>query len=69
MSAPRLAGDTRGFTIAEVVVAIMILSVGILAMMGTSAAVNRLIVRGRRTTLATQLTEQVLDSLRRVANA
>ena len=61
--------DTRGFTIAEVVVAIMILSVGILAMLGTSAAVNRLIVRGRRTTLATQLAEQVLDSLRRAANA
>lgn len=67
-SLPRVR-DTRGFTIAEVIVAIMILTVGILAMMGTSAAVNRLIVRGRRTTLATQLAEQVLDSLRRVANA
>ena len=65
----RLVRDQRGFTIAEVIVAMMILTVGVLAMMGTSAAVNRLIVRGRRTTLATQLAEQVLDSLRRVANA
>ncbi len=65
----RLVRDRRGFTIAEVIVAMMILTVGVLAMMGTSAAVNRLIVRGRRTTLATQLAEQVLDSLRRVANA
>ena len=65
----RIVRDQRGFTIAEVIVAMMILTVGVLAMMGTSAAVNRLIVRGRRTTLATQLAEQVLDSLRRVANA
>ena len=59
----------RGFTIAEVIVAMFILVVGVLAMIGTSAAVNKLITRGRRTTLATQLAEQVLDSLRRVANA
>ena len=61
--------NEAGFTIAEVIVAMFILVVGVLAMIGTSAAVNRLIVRGRRTTLATQLAEQVLDSLRRVANA
>jgi Tfp pilus assembly protein PilV len=59
----------RGFTIAEVIVAMFILVVGVLAMIGTSAAVNKLITRGRRTTLATQLAEQVLDSLRRVANS
>ncbi len=57
-----------GFTIAEVMVAIVILTVGILAMMGTSVAVNKLIVRGRRTTQATQLAEQVMDSLRLKAN-
>jgi Tfp pilus assembly protein PilV len=57
-----------GFTIVEVLIAIVILTVGILAMMGTSAAVNRLIVRGRRVTQAAQLGEQVLDSLRLKAN-
>ena len=63
------ARNEEGFTIAEVIVAMFILVVGVLAMIGTSAAVNRLIVRGRRTTLATQLAEQELDSLRRAANA
>ena len=70
---PRVAGatgrrDVAGFTIVEVLIAIVILTVGILAMMGTSAAVNRLIVRGRRVTQAAQLGEQVLDSLRLKAN-
>ena len=68
---PRSAGPVRGregFTIIEVLVAICILTVGILAMMGTSAAVQRLITRGRRVTQATQLGEQVLDSLRLKAN-
>lgn len=58
----------HGFTIVEVLVAIVILTVGIITMMGTSAAVQRLITRGRRVTQATQLGEQVLDSLRLKAN-
>ena len=68
---PRAGGPVRdrgGFTIIEVLVAICILTVGILAMMGTSVAVQRLITRGRRVTQATQLGEQVLDSLRLKAN-
>lgn len=66
---PSAAGRARaGFTIPEVLVAICILTVGILAMMGTSAAVQRLITRGRRVTQAVQLGEQVLDSLRLKAN-
>lgn len=58
-----------GFTIPEVLVAIVIVSVGILAMMGTSVATQKLIGRARRTTLATQVAEGVLDSLRLEANA
>lgn len=72
MSAAPRAGRPRpaesGFTIIEVLVAISILTVGILAMMGTSVAVQRLITRGRRVTQATQLGEQILDSLRLKAN-
>ncbi|HTK56452.1 MAG TPA: hypothetical protein VL295_06500, partial [Gemmatimonadales bacterium] len=64
----RPALGSGGFTIIEVLVAICILTVGILAMMGTSAAVQRLITRGRRVTQATQLGEQVMDSLRLKAN-
>lgn len=64
----RVAGDRRGFTIPEVLIAILILTVGILALMSTSAAVSRLIIRGRRVTQATQLGGQVMDSLRLKAN-
>jgi Tfp pilus assembly protein PilV len=64
----RPARGSGGLTIIEVVVAICIHTVGILAMMGTSAAVQRLITRGRRVTQATQLGGQVLDSLRLKAN-
>ena len=64
----RPALGSGGVTIIEVLVAICILTVGILAMMGTSAAVQRLITRGRRVTQATQLGGQVLDSLRLKAN-
>lgn len=56
-----------GSTLVEVVVAIMVLTVGVLALAGTPAALDRLIVRGRRLTQAAQLGEQVLDSLRRQA--
>ena len=75
MSTQTLAGrgrpalsDRRGFTIPEVLIAILVLTVGILALMSTSAAVSRLIIRGRRVTQATQLGEQVMDSLRLKAN-
>ena len=60
--------DRRGFTIPEVLIAILVLTVGVLALMSTSAAVSRLIIRGRRVTQATQLGEQVMDSLRLKAN-
>ena len=58
-----------GFTIPEVLVAIVILSVGILALMGTSVATQKLIGRARRVTLATQVADGILDSLRLEANA
>jgi len=59
---------TAGFTIPEVLVAVVILSVGILAMIGTSAATQKMIGRARRTTTATQISEGVLDSLRLKSN-
>lgn len=58
----------RGFSIPEVLLAVVILSVGILAMMGSSAAGTKLIARGRRVTLATQLGTAVMDSLRLRSN-
>lgn len=58
----------KGFTVTEVMVAVMILTVGILAMMGTSAAATKLLSRGRRVTIATQVAESVMDSLRLKSN-
>jgi type IV pilus modification protein PilV len=57
-----------GFTIPEVLLAVVILSVGVLAMIGTSAATQKMIGRARRTTAATQISEAVLDSLRLKSN-
>jgi type IV pilus modification protein PilV len=62
------AKRAAGFTIPEVLVAVVILSVGILAMIGTSAATQKMIGRARRTTAATQISEGVLDSLRLKSN-
>jgi type IV pilus modification protein PilV len=62
------ARGTAGFTIPEVLVAVVILSVGILAMIGTSAATQKMIGRARRTTTATQISEGVVDSLRLKSN-
>ena len=58
----------RGFSIPEVLLAVVILSVGILAMMGSSAAGTKLISRGRRVTIATQVGTAVMDSLRLRSN-
>ena len=44
--------STAGFTIAEVLVAIVVLSVGVVAMPGSSALVTRMIGRGQRATRA-----------------
>ncbi|HEX5386968.1 MAG TPA: prepilin-type N-terminal cleavage/methylation domain-containing protein [Gemmatimonadales bacterium] len=56
-----------GFTIVEVMVAILVLTVGITALVGSSAVVTRQVGRGRVVTLANQIAEQKLDDLRRAA--
>lgn len=47
--------DTRGFTITEVVVAIMIFSVGVLGLAGTAASVTRMVGRGQQSNRAAAL--------------
>jgi prepilin-type N-terminal cleavage/methylation domain-containing protein len=56
-----------GFTLIEVLVAVTILSVGVMAMAGSAAAVTRMIGRGKLDTRASQLATTQMDSLRRVA--
>jgi type IV pilus modification protein PilV len=60
--------STGGFTLIEVLVAITILSVGILALAGTAGTVNRLIAQGKRRTQSAQVAAQRFEILRRVAN-
>jgi prepilin-type N-terminal cleavage/methylation domain-containing protein len=53
-----------GFTLVEVLVAVTILSVGVVAMAGTAGIVTRMVGRGKIDTRAAQLATLKLDSLR-----
>ena len=61
--------NRSGFTLIEVMVAIIILSVGVLGLISTSALVTRMIGRGNMTTKATQLAQTRLEILRQQALA
>lgn len=59
--------NRSGFTLIEVMVAIVILTVGVLGLISTSALVTRMIGRGNMTTKATQLAQTRLEILRQQA--
>lgn len=63
------ARDERGFTVVEIVVAVLVLTVGITALVGTSALVTRQVGRGRIVTIANQMASQKLDELRALGAA
>jgi prepilin-type N-terminal cleavage/methylation domain-containing protein len=56
-----------GFTIIEVLVAVTILAVGVVALAGSSATVTRMITRGKVDTRAAQLATQRVEALRLIA--
>lgn len=58
-----------GFTLVEVLVAITILTIGVVAMAGSAAAVTRMIGRGKIDTRAAQFATLKVDSLRVAAYA
>jgi len=58
-----------GFTIVEVLIAIVMLSIGVLAMASSSGAITKMMTFGRMKTDATSIAQSVLDSLRYVAQA
>lgn len=58
---------SAGFTIIEVLFAIIVLSVGVLALAGTSGMVTRMVGEGKHTTAAVQAATRKLETLRRVA--
>ncbi|CAN5739424.1 hypothetical protein BH24GEM1_BH24GEM1_07200 [soil metagenome] len=58
-----------GFTVAEVLVAVVVLTVGVLALVGSSAHMSRMIGRGRHATVAAMLAASRLERLRLVARS
>jgi prepilin-type N-terminal cleavage/methylation domain-containing protein len=57
-----------GFTIVEVLVAVVVLSIGVIALMGSTAMTTRMIGQGRRTTMAMEVATRRLETLRAIAN-
>ena len=58
-----------GFTLTEVLVAVLVLAVGIVALVGTSATVTRMIGRGKIETRAAQAASRRMETLRLAAYA
>jgi prepilin-type N-terminal cleavage/methylation domain-containing protein len=56
-----------GFTVIEILVAVTLIGVGLLAVASSSALVLRMLADGRRTTIAIQQAERRLEDLRRQA--
>lgn len=61
--------NQRGFSIVEVLVAIIILTVGLLALAQSSGAVTTMIGRGKQDTRAAALAQTQLETLRQQAAA
>ena len=61
------APSRRGFTIAEVLVAVVMLTVGVMALVGSSATVTRMVGRGRISTFAGQASAARVERLRQIA--
>ena len=58
---------TAGFTLVEVLVAVVVLGIGIIAMAGTSGMVTRMIGRGKMATRAWQAATRKVEELRLAA--
>ncbi len=58
----------KGFTIVEVLIAIIVLTVGVLALVTTAALVTRMISRGQRSAEASAFTARRVERLRAVAS-
>ena len=56
--------NERGFTIVEVIIAIIVLTIGLLGMVTTSALVTRMIASGQRSANAANFASQRLEQLR-----
>ena len=57
-------GNEGGFTLVEVMISIIVLTVGLLGLMGTTALVTRMIARGHRSGVAGIHAQQRFENLR-----
>lgn len=64
-----MTGSTKGFTLAEVLVAVMILSVGLLAIAASSGSVYRMLGHGKLSTEVAHIISTRMELLRRIANS
>ncbi len=56
-----------GFTLVEVLIAVVVLGIGVIALVGSSALVTRMVGRGKSETLAAQAANQRIETLRALA--
>ena len=59
--------NQRGFTIVEIIIAIVVLTVGLLGLVTTAALVTRMIARGQRSANASAFAARRLERLRPAA--
>lgn len=64
-----MRASRRGFTVAESLVAIVVLTVGVLALVGSSAQTVRMIGQGRHATLAAMAAAGRIERLRHLAGS
>jgi type IV pilus modification protein PilV len=62
-----MSRNRRGFTIVEILVAVIVLSIGILALAGTLGTITRMMSNGQQKTRAATVAASILDSLRNKA--
>jgi prepilin-type N-terminal cleavage/methylation domain-containing protein len=58
-----------GFTIVEVLIAIIMLSIGVLALASSAGGITRMLSNGQRKTRSYAMAASLVDSLRRVAKS
>ncbi|MFZ5625018.1 MAG: type IV pilus modification PilV family protein [Gemmatimonadota bacterium] len=63
------ARDRLGFTLVETMVAVLVLGIGIVALLGATGMVTRMLGAGRRTTIAAQVASSRLERLRMLARS
>jgi len=57
----------RGFTIVEILIAVIVLTIGLLGLVSTAALTTRMIARGQRSAIAAMFATQRMEQLRPAA--